>query len=49
MKMSDYGFTPDEFMLLAKGARSMQGGLFESNPCKMTDKDCAEVFRKSYR
>lgn len=49
LKMSDYGFTPDEFMLLAKGARSMQGGLFESNPCEMTDEDCAEVFRKSYR
>ena len=49
LKMSDYGFTPDEFMTLAKGARSMQGGLFLANPCEMTDEDCAAVFEKSYR
>lgn len=49
LKMSDYGFTPDEFMTLAKGARSMQGGLFAANPCEMTDEDCAGVFEKSYR
>lgn len=49
LKMSDYGFTPDEAMTLAKGARSMQGGLFDANPCEMTDEDCAEIFRKSYR
>ncbi len=48
LKMSDYGFTPDEFMTLAKGARSMQGGLFLANPCEMTDEDCAAVFEKSY-
>ncbi|MFR0875290.1 MAG: iron-containing alcohol dehydrogenase [Bilophila wadsworthia] len=49
LKMSDYGFTPDEFMTLAKGARSMQGGLFAANPCEMTDEDCAAIFEKSYR
>jgi alcohol dehydrogenase len=49
LKMSDYGFTSDEFMTLAKGARSMQGGLFAANPCEMTDADCAEIFKKSYR
>ena len=49
LKMSDFGFTPDEAMTLAKGARSMQGGLFESNPCEMTDEDCAGIFEKSYR
>lgn len=49
LKMSDFGFTPDEAMTLAKGARSMQGGLFEANPCEMTDEDCAGVFEKSYR
>lgn len=49
LKMSDYGFTPDEAMTLAKGARSMQGGLFLANPCEMTDEDCAGVFEKSYR
>lgn len=49
LKMSDYGFMPDEAMTLAKGARSMQGGLFEANPCEMTDEDCAGIFEKSYR
>lgn len=49
LKMSDFGFTPHEAMTLAKGARSMQGGLFEANPCEMTDEDCAGIFEKSYR
>ena len=49
LKMSEYGFTPDESMTLAKGARSMQGGLFAANPCEMTDEDCAAIFDKSYR
>lgn len=49
LKMSDFGFSTDEAMTLAKGARSMQGGLFEANPCEMTDKDCAGIFERSYR
>lgn len=49
LKMSDYGFKPEESMSLAKGARSMQGGLFAANPCEMTDEDCAGIFDKSYR
>lgn len=49
LKMSDYGFTPDEFMTLAKGARAMQGGLFAANPCELTDEDCAGIFEQSYR
>lgn len=49
LKMSDYGFTPDESMTLAKGARSMQGGLFAANPYELTDEDCAAIFTKSYR
>lgn len=49
LKMSDYGFTPNESMTLAKGARSMQGGLFLANPCEMTEEDCAAIFDKSYR
>ncbi|MCH1939261.1 iron-containing alcohol dehydrogenase [Holdemania massiliensis] len=49
LKMSDFGFTRDEAMTLAKGARSMQGGLFEANPCELTDEDCAGIFEKSYR
>ena len=49
LKMSSFGFAPDEAMTLAKGARFMQGGLFAANPCEMTDEDCAGIFKKSYR
>ena len=49
LKMSDYGFKKEESMTLARGARSMQGGLFLANPCEMTDEDCAGIFNKSYR
>ncbi len=49
LKMSDYGFSPGEAMTLAKGARTMQGGLFLANPCELNDEDCAGIFEKSYR
>ena len=49
LKMSDYGFKKEESMTLARGARSMQGGLFLANPCEMTDEDCAGIFDNSYR
>ncbi len=49
LRMSDYGFTPEESMTLAVNARETMGGLFLSNPCEMTDADCAGIFDKSYR
>ncbi|MCC8160551.1 MAG: iron-containing alcohol dehydrogenase [Oscillospiraceae bacterium] len=49
LKMSDFGIDKSECMTLAKGARSMQGGLFLANPCEMTDEDCALVFEKAYK
>lgn len=49
LKMSDYGISIDESMTLAKGARYMQGGLFEANPCEMNDEECADIFKKAYR
>lgn len=49
LKMSDFGFEANESMKLPKSARSMQGGLFAVNPCEMTDEDCAEIFKQSYR
>lgn len=49
LKMSDYGFKKDEAMILAQGARSMQGLLYTSNPCEMTDEDVAGIFERSYR
>lgn len=49
LKMSDYGFRPEEFMTLAINARETMGGLFLANPCEMSDKECADIFEKSYR
>jgi alcohol dehydrogenase len=47
--MSDYGIKPEEFDTIAKNARETMGGLYNFNPCEMTDKDVAEVLRKSYK
>lgn len=49
LKMSDYGFSPEESMTLAVNARETMGGLFLANPCEMTDAECAGIFDKSYR
>lgn len=49
LKMSDYGFTPEESMTLAVNARETMGGLFQANPCEMSDEECAGIFEKSYR
>lgn len=46
LKMSDYGFLPEESMTLAVNARETMGGLFLANPCEMTDED-ARVFLKN--
>lgn len=49
LKMSDYGFSPDEFLTLAINARKTMGGLFLANPCPMSDEECADIFNKSYQ
>lgn len=49
LKMSDYGIEKSECMTLAVNARETMGGLFLSNPCGMSDEECAEIFEKSYR
>lgn len=49
LKMSDYGFTPEESRILAVNARETMGGLFLANPCEMTDEECAGIFARSYR
>jgi len=49
LRMSDYGFKPEESMTLAVNARETMGGLFLANPCEMTDEECAGIFDKSYR
>lgn len=49
LKMSDYGFTQDEFMKLAVNARETNPGLYAANPCELSNEDAAEIYRKSYR
>lgn len=49
LKMSDYGFTPDEFDKIAANARETMGGLFFADPCELSHEDCVEILRKSYR
>lgn len=49
LKMSDYGISEDEAETLAENARTTMGGLFESDPAPMTNEECAEIFRKSFK
>lgn len=49
LKMSDYGISEDEVETLAENARTTMGGLFESDPAPMTNEECAEIFRKSFK
>ena len=49
LKMSEYGFTPDEFEAIAANAKETMGGLFLANPCELPHEGCVEILRKSYR
>lgn len=49
LKMSDYGIMPEEFMTLAKNARTTMGGLFFCDRIPMSDEECAAIFEKAYR
>lgn len=49
LKMSDYGISIDEAATLAENARATMGGLFDSDPAPMTNEECAEIFRKSFK
>lgn len=49
LRMSDYGFSREELPQIAKGARSMQGGLYEANPCELSDDDVSGILARSYK
>ncbi len=49
LKMSDYGFNPEEFRAMAVNARETNPGLYPANPCELTDEDAAEIYRCSFR
>ena len=48
LKMSEYGIRPEEFMTLAKNARTTMGGLFGCDRVPLSDEECAAIFEKSY-
>ena len=49
LKLSDYGFTPDEFDKIADNAKATMGGLFFADPCELTHEGCVDILKKSYR
>lgn len=49
LKMSDYGFTADEFEKLAVNARETMGGLFMSDPVPLSTEDCVKIYERSYK
>ena len=48
LKMSDYGFAPEEFGKIARNARETMGGLFFADPAELTEQDCVDILQKSY-
>ncbi len=49
LKMSDYGITPDEFPKMVQNARDTLGVNFLNDPYTLTDEDCIEIYKKSYK
>ena len=49
LKMSDYGFIPGEYEMLAKNARDTMGGLFHLDPSELSDGDCVSIFKAAYK
>lgn len=49
LSMSNYGFEESEFEELAKNAKLTMGGLFMADPCELSNEECVEIYKKSYR
>ena len=49
LKMSDYAIRKEECLTLARNARETMGGLYATNPCEMTDENCAGIFERAYK
>ena len=49
LKMSDYGFLPNEFETLAKNAKDTMGGLFSLDPVELSVGDCMSIFKAAYK
>ena len=49
LKMSDYGIDPAEFPRMVQNARDTLGPNFDNDPSPLSDEDCVNIYRKSYR
>lgn len=49
LKMSDYGISDKELRKYAKNAKETMGGLFEADPCPLSEDDCVAIYQASYR
>ncbi len=49
LRMSDFGIKKSEIPALARNARETMGGLFEADPCPLSDADVEDIFEKSYQ
>ncbi len=47
--MSDFGIREDELEVLAANARETMGGLFSMDRYALSDAECVELLRRSYR
>lgn len=49
LKMSDYGINPEEFAAMVRNAHETLGVNFLNDPCDLSDEDCMEIYKESYR
>lgn len=48
LAMSKYGIKQEELEIMAVNARETMGGLFEGDPCELSQKDCVKIYEESY-
>lgn len=49
LKMSGYGIKQEEIPAIAENARTTMGGLFQVDPCTITNEDTIKILEESYR
>ena len=49
LRLSDYGIKREDLPRLASYAREIMGGLFEVDPCDITQQDVEAILLASYR
>ena len=49
LKMSDYGITEDDLPKMVQNARENMAGLFMVDPVELSDEDCLNIYKNSYR